>query len=214
MASYPTLTAANRSEFGKGSARRLRAAGQVPGVIYGGELEAPIHFAMDILELHALLRAHGTNAVLEIDLEGEKHLTMVKHVDQNVLTLNADHVDLLAIKRGEKVEVEVPVVIEGEVAPGAMAVQDASEILIEADVLSIPEEIVVSVEGLEVDAKIFASDLTMPANASLVADPETVIVSVNHEEVAEEEDLDADAAAEEIDETDASDVESTEEDAD
>jgi large subunit ribosomal protein L25 len=169
---------------------------------------------MDILELHALLRAHGTNAVLEIDLEGEKHLTMVKHVDQNVLTLNADHVDLLAIKRGEKVEVEVPVVIEGEVAPGAMAVQDASEILIEADVLSIPEEIVVSVEGLEVDAKIFASDLTMPANASLVADPETVIVSVNHEEVAEEEDLDADAAAEEIDETDASDVESTEEDAD
>ncbi|MGZ7496252.1 50S ribosomal protein L25/general stress protein Ctc [Corynebacterium sp. ZY180755] len=214
MASYPTLTAAIRSEFGKGSARRLRAAGQVPGVIYGGELEAPIHFAMDILELHALLRAHGTNAVLEIDLEGEKHLTMVKHVDQNVLTLNADHVDLLAIKRGEKVEVEVPVVIEGEVAPGAMAVQDASEILIEADVLSIPEEIVVSVEGLEVDAKIFASDLTMPANATLVADPETVIVSVNHEEVAEEEDLDADAAAEEIDETDASDVESTEEDAD
>lgn len=214
MASYPTLTAAARSEFGKGSARRLRTAGQVPGVIYGGDLESPIHFAMNILELHALLRGHGANAVLELDIEGDKHLTMVKHVDQNVLTLNADHVDLLAIKRGEKVEVEVPVIIEGEVAPGAMAVQDASEILVEADVLSIPEEITVSVEGLEVDAKIFASDLTMPANCTLVADPETVIVSVNHEEVAEEEDLDADAAAAEIDETDASDVESTEEDAD
>lgn len=218
MASYPTLTAAARSEFGKGSARRLRAAGQVPGVIYGSELETPVHFSMDILELHALLRGHGSNAVLELDVEGEKHLTMVKHVDQNVLTLNADHVDLLAIKRGEKVEVEVPVVIEGEVEPGAMAVQDASEILVEADVLSIPEEIVVSVEGLDVDAKIFASDLTMPANCTLVADPETVIVSVNHEEVAEEpeegEPSEADEVAAEYDEQDASDVESTEEDAD
>lgn len=212
MPSYPTIPAAARTEFGKGFARRLRVAGQVPGVLYGADLDAPVHFAVSRLELHALLRSHGVNAVLELDVDGEKHLAMVKHVDQNVLTLNADHVDLLAIKRGEKVEVEVPVVLEGEVAAGAQLVQDADVVLVEADVLSIPEQITYSVEGAEVDTKVLASDLTMPANTTLVADPETVIASVTHEEVAEEED--ADEVAEEYDEADASDVEATEEDAD
>lgn len=160
MATYPTISAQPRTEFGKGFARRLRAAGQVPGVIYGADIESPIHFSVDILELHALLRAHGSNAVLDLDIEGEKHLTMVKHVDQNVLTLNADHVDLLAIKRGEKVEVEVPVALQGETAPGTTLIQDADTVLVEADVLSIPEEIAFSVEGLEVDAKVLAGDLS------------------------------------------------------
>lgn len=213
MASYPTIAVSPRNEFGKGASRRLRRAGQVPGVVYGGDLEEPIHFSVDILELHALIRNHGSNAVLEIDLDGEKQLSMIKHVDQNVITLNADHVDLLAIKRGEKVEVEVPVVIEGEVADGAQLVQDADVILVEADVMSIPEEITHSVEGAEVDTKILASDLVMPANTTLVADPETVIASVGYEEVAEEPEDAEEEAAEEIDETDASDVEATEEDA-
>ncbi|GGG78436.1 50S ribosomal protein L25/general stress protein Ctc [Corynebacterium pelargi] len=214
MAGYPTVSAKQRDEFGKGAARRLRRAGFVPGVIYGGALEDPIHFAVDILELHALIRNNGTNAVFELDLEGEPHLAMVKHVDQNVISLDADHVDLLAIKRGEKVEVEVPVVLEGEVAQGAQLVQDADVVLVEADVLSIPEEIVHSVEGAEIDTKILASDLQMPANTTLIADPETVIGSVGHEEVAEEPEDAEEQAAEEIDETDASDVEATEEDAD
>ena len=211
MASYPTIAAAARTEFGKGFARRLRVAGQVPGVIYGADVDEPIHFSVSRIELHALLRSHGSNAVLELDIEGDKHLTMIKHVDQNVITLNADHVDLLAIKRGEKVEVEVPVVLEGEVAAGAQLVQDADVVLVEADVLSIPEQITHSVEGADVDTKVLAGDLTMPANTTLVADPETVIASVNHEEVAE--DLDAEEVAAEYDAADASDVESTEEDA-
>ncbi|MBP3088885.1 50S ribosomal protein L25/general stress protein Ctc [Corynebacterium sp. sy017] len=195
MAQYPTISAKARNEFGKGASRRLRRAGFVPGVIYGSEVEQPVHFAVDILELHALLRAQGVNAVLELDVEGEKYLTMVKSVDQNVLTFNVDHVDLLTIKRGEKVEVEVPVVIEGEVAAGAMLVQDADVILVEADVLSIPDEITFSVEGMDVDSKVTAADLTMPANTTLVADPETLIASINHEEVAEEP-ADEDAEAE------------------
>lgn len=186
MADYTTIAAQPRNEFGKGFARRLRVAGQVPGVIYGVDVEAPIHFSINRLELHAVLRAHGINAIIELDIEGEKHLTMIKHVDQNVLTLNADHVDLLAIKRGEKVEVEVPVVLTGETAPGTTLVQDADVVLVEADVLSIPEEITFSVEGLDVDSKVLAGNLAMPANTSLVADTDTVIASVNHEEVAEE----------------------------
>ncbi|VEH09078.1 50S ribosomal protein L25/general stress protein Ctc [Corynebacterium kutscheri] len=203
MASYETLSAAPRSDFGKGFARRLRVAGQVPGVIYGIELENPVHFSIDRLELHALLRNHGSNAVVELDIEGEKYLTMVKHVDQNVLTLNADHVDLLAIKRGEKVEVEVPVVLEGDVAPGAQLVQDLDVILVEADVLSIPEQITHSIEGAEVDTKVLASDLTMPANTTLVADPETVLASITHEEVAETPDEDAEATEGEAEATEA-----------
>lgn len=195
MANYPTISAQPRTEFGKGFARRLRVAGQVPGVIYGTDLEAPLHFSVDILELHALLRAHGSNAVLDLDIEGEKHLAMVKHVDQNVLTLNADHVDLLAIKRGEKVEVEVPVALQGETAPGTTLIQDADTVLVEADVLSIPEEIAFSVEGLEVDSKVLAGDLSLPANTTLVADPEFVIATVSFEEVAEEPEESAEGEA-------------------
>lgn len=203
MANYPTISAQPRTEFGKGFARRLRVAGQVPGVIYGTDLEAPLHFSVDILELHALLRAHGSNAVLDLDVEGEKHLAMVKHVDQNVLTLNADHVDLLAIKRGEKVEVEVPVALQGETAPGTTLIQDADTVLVEADVLSIPEEIAFSVEGLEVDSKVLAGDLSLPANTTLVADPEFVIATVSFEEVAEEPEESAEGEAAESAEAEA-----------
>lgn len=207
MADYLTIKAEPRTEFGKGAARRLRRDWRVPGVIYSAGTET-IHFSVPLLEIQALVRNHGVNAIVEIELEGEKHLTMVKHVDQNVLTFDIDHVDLLGIKRGEKVEVEVPITVEGESQPGTIAVQDAYELLVEADVLNIPEEITVSVEGLEVDSKIVAGDLQMPGNTSLVADPETLIVSIQWPEPEEDED----AAA--IDQKDASDVEATEEDAD
>mgnify|MGYP002757115617 FL=1 len=212
MADNKTLQAEPRTEFGKGAARRLRREWRVPGVIYSGDTET-IHFSLPLLEIQSLVRNHGVNAIVEIELEGEKHLTMVKHVDQNVLTFDIDHVDLLAIKRGEKGEVEVPIVVEGEPQAGTIAVQDAYELLVEADVLNIPEEIIVSVEGLEIDTKITAGDLQMPGNTTLVADPETLIASISWPEPEEDEDAE-DEAAEEIDETDASDVEATEEDAD
>ncbi|GAA1474788.1 50S ribosomal protein L25/general stress protein Ctc [Corynebacterium felinum] len=194
------IAAAPRNEFGKGAARRLRRDVRVPGVVYGLELETPIHFHADLLEIHALLRRHGSNAVFELDLEGEKHLVMVKHVDQNVITLNADHIDLLAIKRGEKVEVEVPVVLEGETAPGTQLVQDLDVILVEADVLSIPEEIKHSVEGLEADSKVLAGDIVLPAKTTLVADAEAVVATVSiiesNEEEAEASESEAEESAE------------------
>lgn len=185
------IAAEPRNEFGKGASRRLRRAEKVPGVIYGASLETPIHFAVSRRELHALLRHHGSNAVFEIDIDGDKHLVMIKHVDQNVITLNADHVDLLAIKRGEKVEVEVPVVFEGDPAPGTMLVQDLDTVLVEADVLSIPEEITHSIEGLDADSKVIASDLTLPEKTTLAADPETVLATITHEVVAAEPETEA-----------------------
>ncbi|MBZ8176241.1 50S ribosomal protein L25/general stress protein Ctc [Corynebacterium poyangense] len=209
MAKYPTLEAAERTEFGKGAARRLRRSWKIPAVIYGPETD-PIHIALDILEFTAVVRNNGVNAVLEIDVAGEKHLTMVKNIDQNVLTLDIDHADLLAIKRGEKVEVEVPIVLEGEPADGTIAIQDADVLLVEADVLNIPEEISVSIEGLEVNTVVHASEVQMPGGVTLVADPETIIASISYPEPEEPEESEEEAA-EEAEETDASEVEATEE---
>lgn len=193
---YPTIEVENRTEFGKGSARRLRRSGRVPGVLYGPELDKPIHFSVDLLEIQALVRNHGTNAIVQIDLEGEKHLTMVKAIEQNVITLKIDHIDLLAIKRGERVEVEVPVVLKGEPQPGTLAMQDAYEILVEADVLDIPDEITVSVEGLAVDTKVFASDLVLPGETTLAADPETLVAAISYPEVDQDVEEAAEAAEE------------------
>lgn len=178
MANNLTVLAAQpRNEFGKGAARRLRRDFRVPAVVYGLGLE-PMHVHVDILEFHAILRNEGANAVLELELEGEQHLVMIKAVDQNVLTLDVDHADLLHVKRGEKVEVDIPVVFEGEAAPGALVTQDADVLTVMADVLNIPEEITVDVAGLEIGTQINAGDIQMPANCELVSDAETLVINV------------------------------------
>ena len=184
----PVLKAEVRSEFGKGFARRLRAAGKIPGVVYGHAVDV-LHFAVDRLEMTALVRNHGVNAVFELELEGEQHLVMVKHIDQNVLTFDIDHIDLLSIKRGEKVEV-----LEGEPAPGLMSIQDADVLLVEADVLNIPEEIAVSIEGLEDGTVVTAGDITLPEGTTLVAEEDTVIVSISEPQVDEDVEAAAEAA--------------------
>lgn len=211
MAQRPVIKAEARTEFGKGVARRLRRDWKVPGVIYGSHQE-PVHFAVPLLDIQSLVRNNGVNAVLELEIDGEQYLTMVKHVDQNVLTLDIDHVDLLAIKRGEKVEVEVPVTLTGEPAPGTMHIQDADVLMVEADVLNIPEELEVSIEGLEDGAVVTAADVTMPEGTTLVAEEDTVIVSISLPEVDEEleeaaeaaEEGGADAGAESVDEGEGS----------
>ena len=211
MAQRPVIKAEARTEFGKGVARRLRRDWKVPGVIYGAHQE-PVHFAVPLLDIQSLVRNNGVNAVLELEIDGEQYLTMVKHVDQNVLTFDIDHVDLLAIKRGEKVEVEVPVTLTGEPAPGTMHIQDADVLMVEADVLNIPEELEVSIEGLEDGAVVTAADVTMPEGTTLVAEEDTVIVSISLPEVDEEleeaaeaaEEGGADAGAESVDEGEGS----------
>ncbi|KKO83418.1 50S ribosomal protein L25/general stress protein Ctc [Corynebacterium otitidis] len=193
---YPTLKAEERTEFGKGAARRLRRQWKVPGVIYSGSLEKPVHFAIDLLEIEQLVRDNGVNAIVDLEVGGENYLTMVKSIEQNVLSLDIDHIDLLAITRGEKVEVEVPLVLEGEPFPGTVVLQDADVLLVEADVLDIPDELPVSVEGLEADSKVLASDVELPGNTTLVADPETVIASISWPEQDEELEAEAEAAEE------------------
>lgn len=212
MAKTPVIKAEERKEFGKGPSRRLRREWRLPGVLYGSNTDN-IHFHVDLLEMQALVRNNGTNAVLELEIDGQQHLAMVKHVDQNVLTFDIDHIDLLSIKRGEKVEVDVPVVTEGEVAPGSQLLQEADTLLVEADVLNIPEELTVNVEGLEAGAQITAADVTLPSGVTLIAEPEDLVVNVTFEEVAEvpEEGEEGEIAEDEETPEDPSEVEATEE---
>ena len=190
MADITRLKGELRTEFGKGASRRLRRDFRVPAVVYGNGLD-PMHVHVDILEFQAILRNEGVNAVLELEIEGQDHLVMIKAVDQNVLTLDVDHADLLNVKRGEKVEVDVPVVFTGEAAPGALVTQEADVITILADVLNIPEEISVDVEGKQIGDQIVAGDLQMPGNASLISEEDTLIINVvepEEEELPEDTD--------------------------
>ena len=196
MAITPTvIKGERREEFGKGSARRLRRDGKIPGVLYEKGIEN-IHFAVDRIEMTAIVRNDGANAIVELELDGEKLLAMVKHIDQNVLTLDIDHIDLFGIKRGEKVTVEVPVVMEGEAAPGAVVLQETDYVEIEIDALSIPDELTVSIEGKEIGDTLYASDVKLPEGAELISDAETLIVNVTYEQVDEDLEAEAEAAEE------------------
>ena len=196
MAITPTvIKGERREEFGKGSARRLRRDGKIPGVLYEKGIDN-IHFAVDRIEMTAVVRNDGTNAIVELELDGEKLLAMVKHIDQNVITLDIDHIDLFGIKRGEKVTVEVPVVMEGEAAPGAVVLQETDYVEIEIDALSIPDELTVSIEGKEIGDTLHASDVKLPEGAELISDPETLLVNVTFEQVDEDLEAEAEAAEE------------------
>lgn len=185
MADTPVIKAELREEFGKGAARRLRRERRLPGVLYSKDAET-IHFHTDLLEMQALVRNDGINAVLELEIDGDQNLAMVRAIDQNVLTLDMDHIDLLGIKRGEKVEVDVNIVTEGENAPGSVLIQEADVITIEIDALKIPEEIVVSIEGMEIGDQILAKDVKLPEGATLITEEEDLVINVTYEEVDEE----------------------------
>lgn len=208
MAVTPILVKVEkREEFGKGASRRLRREGRIPGVLYEAGIDN-VHFSVDRIEISAIVRNEGVNAILELEYEGEKLLCMVKHVDQNVLTLDIDHIDVLGIKRGEKVNVEVPVVTTGEAHPDAVVLVENDLIEIEIDALSIPDELEVSIEGKEIGDQILAGDVVLPEGAELLSDPEDLLVNFTYEQVDE----DLEEAAEEAEEGGAeAGAESTEE---
>ena len=186
------LKTSTRTEFGKGSARRARREGKVPAVLYGHHTE-PRHLLLDALEFAAVLRAHGTNSLLTLNIEGEEQLALPKQIDVHPLTRIIEHTDLLVVRKGEKVVVEVYVVLEGEAAPGTLVTTDADYIEIEVEATDIPEEFTLSVEDVEAGTQFTAADITLPAGATLVSDPETLLVNVI--EAPSESDLEEDEEA-------------------
>ncbi|MDJ1113367.1 50S ribosomal protein L25/general stress protein Ctc [Microbacterium dauci] len=165
-----------RENFGKGFARRLRAAGKIPAVIYGHGT-APVHVALPGHQVFLLVRR--ANAVLELEINGEQQLTLVKDVQKDPVHQIIEHIDLLVVKKGEKITVDVPVTVTGQSFAGTIAVQDATSVTLEVEATHIPEHVEVSVEGLEEGARITAGDITLPRGAALLADPETLIVAVS-----------------------------------
>lgn len=166
-----------RTEFGKGAARKARVANMIPAVIYGHGAEV----------MHILLPAKATtlavrtsNALLEIDVDGESHLALAKDIQRDPIKQIIEHIDLLTVRKGEKVEVEVNVHVEGELAPGeAVFNQEANTVLVSADATNLPETIVVSIEGRTAGEHIFAKDLELPAGVELLLDPETMIINIS-----------------------------------
>ncbi|MCK2027939.1 50S ribosomal protein L25/general stress protein Ctc [Microbacterium sp. SSW1-47] len=175
MSEDTTVHAELRNSFGKGFARRLRAAGKIPAVIYGHGTE-PVHVALPGHQVSLIVRR--ANALLDLDIEGTSQLALVKDVQKDPVHQIIEHIDLLVVKKGEKVAIDVPVVVTGESAPGTIVNLDATTLSVEAEATHIPEHIEVSVEGLEEGAHITAADVTLPKGSSLLTDPEVLVVAI------------------------------------
>lgn len=179
------LAASQRTEFGKGAARRTRRDGNVPAVLYGHGTD-PVHLSLPSLEFARVLRENGTNAVMTISVGSEEHLALVKTIVVHPIRNYIEHCDLLVIRRGEKVTVDVNVVLVGEAGPGTLITQEANTLEVEADVMSIPEEFEVSVEGATVGTQILASQVDLPEGVTLGTDPEALVVNVVQAPTAED----------------------------
>ena len=173
-----------RDTFGKGVARKIRAKGKIPAVIYGHGTE-PQHVTLPGHETGLILRK--SNQVLELDIQGKIQLALVKDVQKDPVRQIIEHIDLIVVRKGEKVTVDVTVHIEGESAPGTNVNQDSNTLSLEVEATHIPESVTVSIEGLEEGAHILAKDVVLPAGASLITDPDTLVVGITGESAEEPE---------------------------
>lgn len=186
------IDAETRTEFGKGAARRTRRAGRIPAVLYGHGTD-PQHLSLPSLEFARVVREQGRNAVLTLDIDGAPQLALTKTVVTHPIRPYIEHVDLLVIRRGEKVVVEISVIITGDAAPGTLVTQELSTLEVEADVSSIPENVEVSVEGAEIGSHILAGAITLPGGVELRGDPEQLVAHVVAAPTAEEMEAEIDA---------------------
>src|SRR5271168_3482133 len=171
------LTALVRTQTGKGASRRARREGKIPAVLYGHGAD-PQHLELPGHDFAAVLRHAGTNAVLTLDIGGKEQLALTKALDIHPIRRTIQHADLLVVRRGEKVVVEVTVIVEGEAAPDTLVTQETNAIEIEAEALSIPEQLTVSVEGAEPGTQFSAAQIPLPAGVNLISDPELLVVNV------------------------------------
>lgn len=171
------LPAEPRTEFGKGGARRTRRAGKIPAVIYGHGA-APRHVSLPAKEFGHAIKHGGANVLLMLSLNGAEELAIPKAIQRHPIKGVFEHVDLLAVRRGEKVTIDVPIVVVGEVARGGLLAQESNVVSVEAEATQLPSEIQVNVDDLEIGSHVTAGDLTLPSGATLVTDPQQVLVLI------------------------------------
>jgi large subunit ribosomal protein L25 len=191
------LPAETRTEFGKGGARRTRRAGKVPAVIYGHG-EDPRHVALPAREFANAIRHGGSNVLLTLDVEGGEQLAIPKSIQRHPIKGHFEHVDLLAVRLGEKVTIDVPLTIVGDVVPGGMISQENTTISVEAEATHLPTGFEINIEGLAFGSQITAADVQLPTGSVLVTDPESLILVISEAPTAEQLEAEDAAAAEEL----------------
>lgn len=180
------ISAELRTEFGKGGARRTRRAGKVPAVLYGHG-EKPKHIALPAREFAAAIRHGGINQVFAIELsDGTQALALPKAIQRDPIKDAFEHVDLLLVRRGEKVTVDVPVTIVGDAARDTLVMHETDRISVVSDAMRVPEHLEASVEGLRAGSHVSAKDLKLPEGVELASDPEIVIAVVTGAPTAEQ----------------------------
>jgi large subunit ribosomal protein L25 len=207
------IQAEPRTEFGKGAARRIRRQSKVPAVLYGHGGD-PVHITLPGHDTMLALKHGGANALLTISLEGKDTLALPKQIQRDPIKGFLEHIDLIIVRKGEKVTVDIPVHLTGEADADALVVTETSTISVEAEATHIPEFVEVSIEGAKVGDQILAKDLTVPTGSTILLDDDALIVNITHAPTADEveEEL-AEAEGDlgiERDESDAEIAESTE----
>jgi large subunit ribosomal protein L25 len=178
------LAAEVRTEFGKGYARRARMNNRIPAVIYGHGAE-PIHITLPAKATTLAVRT--ANALLSLDINGEGHLALVNDVQRDPIKQIIEHIDLLTVRQGEKVTVDIPVHLVGEVAPGNAYNQELTVISLEAEATHLPTAVEVNIEGRTAGQHIHASDLVLPKGAVLLADADALVVNISEATESAEE---------------------------
>jgi large subunit ribosomal protein L25 len=206
------LPAEPRTEFGKGGARRTRRAGKIPAVIYGHGAP-PRHVSLPAREFGHAIKHGGANVLLTLSLNGAEELAIPKAIQRHPIKGVYEHVDLLAVRRGEKVTIDVPIIVVGEVARGGLLAQESPAVSVEAEATHLPSEIEVNIEGLEIGSHVTAGDLTLPSGATLISDPQQVLVLIQEAPTAADlaEEVEGEAEAPEAEEALADEAEGSSE---
>ncbi|MBB2945986.1 large subunit ribosomal protein L25 [Actinoplanes lutulentus] len=174
------ISAEPRTEFGKGGARRTRRAGLVPAVLYGHG-EAPQHIALPAREFAAAIRHGGLNQIFTIDIAGNAAATLAlpKAIQRDPIKDTYEHIDLLIVKRGEKIQVDIPVTLVGEAAKNTLIVHESNTVSVVAEALHLPSELEVSIEGLEAGTRITAGDVKLPKGTELAVEADLVLAVIS-----------------------------------
>ena len=185
QSSESNIQAEPRTEFGKGAARRIRRAAKVPAVLYGHGTD-PVHITMPGHDTMLALKHGGANALLTITVDGNEQMALPKQIQRDPIKGFLEHLDLIIVRKGEKVTVDIPVHLVGEPNPDALIVTETSLISVEAEATHIPEFVEVSIEGLNVGDQILAKDLSVPSGSRVLVEDDHLIVNVTHAPTAEE----------------------------
>jgi len=178
------ITAEARTEFGKGAARRIRRDDKIPAVIYGHGND-PVHVTLPGHDTMMAIKHGGANALLELKVDGTDQLALTKAVQIDPIRRVIEHIDFVAVRRGEKVTVDVPVHLHGAAASETLVVTEQSTVQLEAEATAIPERIEIDIEGATVGTQILAGQLELPEGSTLLTDPETLVVNVTEQQSEE-----------------------------